>query len=53
VTATVLDEPNRRAAALIAIVRVMQIASVIILQPNAKLTDDEERASDARIGTCG
>ena len=21
--------------------------------PNAKLTDDEERASDARIGSCG
>jgi hypothetical protein len=21
--------------------------------PNAKLTDDEERAKDARIGTCG
>jgi hypothetical protein len=23
------------------------------LSPNDKLTDDEERASDARIGTCG
>jgi hypothetical protein len=24
-----------------------------VKRPNAKLTDDEERASDAAIGTCG
>ena len=26
---------------------------VLALRPNAKLTDDEERANDVRLGTCG
>jgi len=29
------------------------INAMRIIQPNAKLTDDEERAKDVRNGTCG